>query len=59
MLDAGDFKTLQRLMLENQAMTNKFYGYDIRTPEFKGDTWKAFYLKDISEGFGKVVKRVD
>lgn len=45
-LEAGEFNALQSLMLKAQLMDSFFYNFEIRTPQFSGDTYKAFYLKN-------------
>lgn len=45
-LEAESFEALQPLMLKNNLKNHKFFSYEIRTPQFEGDTYKAFYYSD-------------
>jgi len=52
LLEAGDFKNLQLLMLRNNPSKGSFFSYDMHTPKFDGDSWKAFYFRDVMDTFG-------
>lgn len=45
-LESEGFDTLQALMLKNNLSKNKFFSYTIHSPNYEGDTYKAYYYDD-------------
>ena len=42
-LESKSFSELQKLMMKNNMLRSVFYHYTLLSPQFEGDTYKAFY----------------
>ena len=48
-LKAKTFNELQVLMVRNMMARGAFFDYEIQKPQYKGDSYTAYYYADIKD----------